>query len=305
MALQTYYSHGKLLLTGEYVVLDGAEALAVPTRFGQNLVVKEGKKKDLKWTSFDADKGIWFSDCIIIDEVKNKLLSDQNSLVKNTLIEILFQANIQNPKVFETGGYEIETHLTFPRNWGLGTSSTLINNIAQWFQIDAFELLSNSFGGSGYDIACAQTDRPIIFQLIEEQPKFEVVSFNPSFKEHIYFVYLNQKQSSKLAIANYLTQRHKSPAIISKINKITHQIITCNTLTEFAQLMEYHEILMSEVLETITIKERFFYDFKGVVKSLGAWGGDFVMVISPENPEQYFKDKGFDVLLQYDELILH
>jgi mevalonate kinase len=259
----------------------------------------------LKWTSFDADKGIWFTDCITIDEVKNKLLSDQNSLVKNTLIEILFQANIQNPKVFETGGYEIETYLTFPRNWGLGTSSTLINNIAQWFQIDAFELLSNSFGGSGYDIACAQTDRPIIFQLIEEQPKFEVVSFNPSFKEHIYFVYLNQKQSSKLAIANYLTQRHKSPAIISKINKITHQIITCNTLTEFTQLMEYHEILMSEVLETITIKERFFYDFKGVIKSLGAWGGDFVMVISPENPEQYFKDKGFDVLLQYDELILH
>ena len=107
-----------------------------------------------------------------------------------------------------------------------------------------------------------------------------------------------------MAIANYLTQRHKSPAIISKINKITHQIITCNTLTEFAQLMEYHEILMSEILETTTIKERFFSDFDGVIKSLGAWGGDFIMVIAPENPTQYFKDKGFDVLLSYDELIL-
>jgi hypothetical protein len=30
-------------------VLDGAEALAVPTRFGQNLVVKEGKSDFLKW----------------------------------------------------------------------------------------------------------------------------------------------------------------------------------------------------------------------------------------------------------------
>ena len=41
---KTYYSNGKLLLTGEYVVLDGAEALAVPTRFGQNLTVKQVKK---------------------------------------------------------------------------------------------------------------------------------------------------------------------------------------------------------------------------------------------------------------------
>jgi hypothetical protein len=28
-----------------------------------------------------------------------------------------------------------------PKSWGLGTSSTLINNIAQWLQIDAFTLL--------------------------------------------------------------------------------------------------------------------------------------------------------------------
>ena len=31
-----FYSNGKLLLTSEYVVLDGAIALAIPTRLGQS-----------------------------------------------------------------------------------------------------------------------------------------------------------------------------------------------------------------------------------------------------------------------------
>ena len=304
MEAQTFYSNGKLLLTGEYVVLDGAQALAVPTRFGQNFTVKKGVAQELKWTSFDSDKTIWFQDILTFSEIINKSVSEKNDSVKNTLIEILHQAIIQNPTILIEQGFEIETHLTFPRNWGLGTSSTLINNIAQWFQIDAFELLAKSFGGSGYDIACAQTNSPIIYQLENEIPNFKTVSFNPTFKDHIYFVYLNQKQSSKSAITTYLTQRHKSLSICSKINTITQEIVQCSTLDTFAQLLVYHEILMSEVLETTTIKEQLFPDFEGVIKSLGAWGGDFILVLSKENPKQYFIEKGYTVVLNYDEVIL-
>jgi hypothetical protein len=68
--------------------------------------------------------------------------------------------------------------------------------------------------------------------------------------------------------------------------------------------MEYHEILMSEVLETTTIKEQLFPDFKGVIKSLGAWGGDFIMVLSKDDPKQYFTEKGYAVVLKYDEIVL-
>ena len=92
MATQTFYSNGKLLLTGEYVVLDGAEALAVPTRFGQNLTVKQGVAQELKWTSFDSDKSIWFQDILTFPEIINKSVSEKNDSVKNTLIEILHQA---------------------------------------------------------------------------------------------------------------------------------------------------------------------------------------------------------------------
>ena len=59
----------------------------------------------------------------------------------------------------------ITTKLTFPRAWGLGTSSTLISLIAQWAKCDPFELLFEAFGGSGYDIACATANSPISYQL--------------------------------------------------------------------------------------------------------------------------------------------
>jgi mevalonate kinase len=304
MQNKTFYSNGKLLLTAEYVVLDGAKALAVPTRFGQNLKVKKGKNQQINWKSFDADKSIWFQDTITFSDIQNKIISENNNSVKNTLIEILHQAFVQNPFFLDEEGYEIETHLTFPRIWGLGTSSTLINNIAQWLQIDAFELLQKSFGGSGYDVACAQTNSPIIYQLVNEIPHFKTVHFNPQFKENIHFVYLNQKQNSKSAISNYVTQRHKTTKIISKINTITYQTIDCKEGKEFAKLMEQHEIIMSDVLETKTVKENLFPDFKGVIKSLGAWGGDFVMVISKENPKKYFIEKGYLTVLTYDEMVL-
>ena len=149
---QTFYSNGKLLLTGEYVVLDGALALALPTKYGQNLTVETVPSKQILWKSFDQDRSTWFEDEFTFDEIINKPFDAENS-VRNTLLEILNEAFQMNPNFLDKNGFNIETNLTFPKNWGLGTSSTLINNIGQWLHIDAFELLNRSFGGSGYDIA--------------------------------------------------------------------------------------------------------------------------------------------------------
>jgi hypothetical protein len=68
--------------------------------------------------------------------------------------------------------------------------------------------------------------------------------------------------------------------------------------------LEKHEIIMSHVLEIETVKESLFPDFNGVIKSLGAWGGDFVLVISEENPSSYFKAKGYETLIPYQDMIL-
>ena len=205
---QQYYSNGKLLITGEYTVLDGASAFALPTRTGQDLIVTSNPTPHITWKSFDADDSIWFEDTFTIDDViQSRKFND--AAVKNTLIDILHAAHIMNPDVLSNpGGYNITTHLTFPRQWGLGTSSTVINNIASWFTIDPFTLLKNSFGGSGYDIACAMTDGPLCYRLNSGHPEVEKVIFDPPFKSDIYFVYLNKKQNTKTAV---VTAMIKSP----------------------------------------------------------------------------------------------
>ena len=53
-----------------------------------------------------------------------------------------------------------------------------------------------------------------------------------------------------------------------------------------------------------TVKEALFPDFKGIVKSLGAWGGDFVLVISNDNPKAYFNSKGYEIIIPYSKMIL-
>lgn len=302
---KTFYSNGKLLITGEYLVLDGAKAFALPTKFGQNLTIEEGSNQELVWTSYDVDGTIWFEDHISFLEITHPTANPTPS-VKSTLITILHEAYVMNPSFISTSnGYRITTKLTFPKKWGLGTSSTLINNIAQWVQIDAFELLKTSFGGSGYDIACAQNDTPITYQLVNGKPKVEQVKFQPSFIDSIYFIYLNKKQNSKTAIANY--QNNKTTNLDSSlalINQLTAEILEVTTAEHVTKVLGKHEEEMSQILDSNTVKENLFNDFQGQIKSLGAWGGDFVMVVSEVDPTTYFNSKGYHTVLTYNEMIL-
>jgi mevalonate kinase len=300
----TFYSNGKLLITGEYLVLDGAKALALPTKFGQNLTVEKRNGNEIKWTSYDADGSIWFDETIPLTEIVSTTPFETES-IKNTLITILRTAYQLNPnELLISEGYVVTTQLTFLRKWGLGTSSTLINNIAQWFKIDAFTLLKNSFGGSGYDIACAQNNDPVLYQLKQEKPTVETVKFNPSFSKNIYFVYLNQKQSSKNAIASYREKKNNLETQKEVINQITEKVLQAENEITFAQTLENHEKILSTILETKTVKETLFPDFSGTIKSLGAWGGDFVLVVSKKNPKSYFLDKGYGTVIQYSDMIL-
>ena len=117
-------------------------------------------------------------------------------------------------------------------------------------------------------------------------------------------MYLNKKQSSKSAINNYLNKQFSLDKVKTKIDKITTFVSGTNDINDFMAALDKHEILLSDILEQLTVKESLFPDFKGTVKSLGAWGGDFVMVVSKENPLFYFNKKGYDTILKYEEMIL-
>ncbi|WP_432672755.1 GYDIA family GHMP kinase [Flavobacterium sp. SM2513] len=300
-----FYSNGKLLITGEYLVLDGAKAFAVPTKMGQDLIVAETQKIGfIHWKSFDFDQSVWFEKNFDTAEIISNEFGEEEQSVATLLKQILFEAHKLNPTVLVNKGFSIETNLTFPKFWGLGTSSTLINNMAQWFEINAFELLKNSFGGSGYDIANAQNNTPITYQLLDGKPFVQQVQFQADFKENLYFLYLNQKQDSKAAIAMYYSKQYAIQEVKENIEAITNEILKGTNQERFEYLLQQHEAYMSAVLEMKTVKEKYFSDFEGTIKSLGAWGGDFVMVVSNSNPKNYFESKGFNTLLHYHEMIL-
>jgi mevalonate kinase len=300
-----FYSNGKLLLTGEYVVLDGALSLALPTQYGQSLEVKPIMASKLIWQSFDENGDIWFENTFELDTIEI-LKQVQHDEISKQLIQILKAAKQLNPSfLISENGFKISCELSFNKDWGLGTSSTLINNIAQWAKIDPYKLLELSFGGSGYDIACAQHNSAITYQLNNNNMSVvKEIDFNPLFKECLYFLYLNKKQNSRDAILDYRSNSSNFTHNISEISEITLKIIACKSLTTFESLINQHESIISKLIKQQPIKELLFNDFHGSIKSLGAWGGDFVLVTSKQNPSDYFKEKGFDTLIPYNQMIL-
>jgi mevalonate kinase len=305
--MKEFYSNGKLLITGEYAVLDGAKALAIPTKFGQSLEVKTSEGKNIEWNSFDENEKLWFQGEFGLKNREIELIQGEENIGKK-LVQILNVAHQLNPKIFseEKMGIEITTRLNFNRNWGLGTSSTLINNIADWFEIDAYKLLKNTFGGSGYDIAAAQNNQPVTYQITENGPSVLKANFYPEFVENIFFVYLNEKKNSRDAIEHYkaLPKANKT-GLIEKISSLTEQFINCSSLTEFDLLINIHETLLSKALQTPKVKQERFPDFPGAIKSLGGWGGDFVMVTGErEEVFKYFNHKGFSTIFAFEDIVL-
>ena len=178
-------------------------------------------------------------------------------------------------------GFLVETQLGFSKDWGLGSSSTLVNNVSQWANVNPFYIQKKVFGGSGYDIACAQKDNPITYQLIDQRPKVEDVAFFPPFHEHLFFVYMNIKQNSRTSIKNHY--RGISDQERNALNALTKRFVRTKKASEFQALMLAHENIISNLIGLPPVQQTTFSDYEGVVKSLGAWGGDFVLACGPKN----------------------
>ncbi len=302
--IKEFYSNGKLLLTGEYAVLDGAKSLALPVKYGQYLSVYEGNNPELYWKSIDEKGACWFEARFNLRSMSEVFSSDAK--ISGILFKILKEAKELNPLFLKKdSGYSVETRLTFHREWGLGSSSTLINNIAQWSQTNAYELLKRSFEGSGYDLACAMHNQPITYQLVNGKPSVEEVSFDPGFKEHLFFIHLNKKQNSRESISKYKKIAFDAKKLVESLSDITDGILLCKYLEDFESLIQTHEELISKTLQMPTVKDSLFSDYRGSIKSLGAWGGDFILATgNQETTTEYFRKKGFKTIVPYSKMVL-
>ncbi|PKP32035.1 MAG: GHMP kinase [Bacteroidetes bacterium HGW-Bacteroidetes-17] len=307
MQQEHFYSNGKLLLSSEYLVLYGAKALALPLKLGQDLIVEHiptFEPKRIRWNSFENNK-LWFEMEIGTADFSIQKTSDLK--IAKQLLDCLQQAKKLNPDFLkEKQNLEIHTNLDFNKTWGLGSSSTLVNNIAVWAETDPFKLLNLTFGGSGYDIACASADQPIFYQLVEDEISIENAAFDPIFKDNLYFVYTGRKQNTSKSVVEFKKTGIPSSTLISEITQIGEIMAQTSSFDQFNQCIQFHEKLMSSVLKQKPIKLERFSNFDGELKSLGAWGGDFMMASSKADfswIKAYFHKMGLNIIFKYSDLI--
>jgi mevalonate kinase len=301
----SWFAHGKLLITGEYLVLDGAKALAVPLKPGQHLSIYSSGDNNFVWEA-TSPEGIWFK--TILKTPGLNVLETSDPMLSKRLLMLLQKALELSPTFDEEiKQTRVETSLDFNPEYGFGSSSTLIYCLSKWADIDPYVLQQKTFGGSGFDIACADAKGPITFQKFDKTTHVEAVNFSPEISEHIYFVYLGKKQQTSKSIQSFRKKATYTASDKDTITTITNEIVKCQTVEEFDMLLTEHEKLISQILKTPTIKSTCFSTSDECVKSLGAWGGDFVLITS-RLPKQVFTEKmeklGYPVTYTYSDLVL-
>jgi mevalonate kinase len=305
-----FHSHanGKLLLTGEYLVLRGATALAMPLKKGQSLSIEKREPSGhpyISWFAYAPDK-LWFKTTLELPSLDIIGTDDRPKSAKLQLI--LLTLKQLNPNLFDgSAGYKIVTRLDFEPQWGLGSSSTLVSNLARWAKIDPYTLLNFSIGGSGYDVACATATKSILYKVNTLRPQIKPANFEPIFSPLLYFVYQGKKQDSTQGIAafNAQTEGRSLDMLIERVSEISHEAASTDNFDHFCALMDEHEQLMSGVLLAPVIKSQ-YPDFEGSIKSLGAWGGDFMLVMSSKGPEyirHYFAKHSLTDIFAYHDLV--
>ena len=302
--MKTYRSNGKLFLIGEYIVMDGAKAFALPTKYGQCLFVNDSSEtgNQIKWKALKHDNSVWFEASFQLDSLE--ITSTTNEKLSTSLQGILKAARSLNPSFYSTSkSFVIETRLEYPQEWGLGSSSTLIDLISQWNEIDPFELNQLTFNTSGYDIACAHHNKPILFS---NQPQIEVeeLELNWNFKDQLFFVYLNQKQDTQAVVGNHYKNKSKDWEMIRELSDLVIKATKVDHLSSLEKILDLYQDRLGDFMQIPQSKTLFFPDYEGSVKSLGAWGGDFVLVTYREGMEDYFKAKGYDTIIPFTEMIL-
>ncbi len=338
--LQTFYARGKLLLSGEYLVAHGGLALALPVRFGQKLEVRsyalEGLAgltetapeplrqrerpaplrgpAELLWNACRDDGELWMAaslskpDLSVRDWATYGLEPPREPALMERLQRLLRLCQQANPaflRDLHTAQWA-STHLEFARDWGLGTSSTLVSLLAQWSGADPFVLQREVFGGSGYDIACATARGPLLYKLVNGEPRWEEVPWQPPFADQLFFVHLGRKQDSRFSLAAFEARGMAVAPWLNTLVHLTMQLRFAETLRDFMEHLRKHEEVIAALTGFSPVQALHFGDFDGVVKSLGAWGGDFVLAASalPE-PElrAYFARRGFATVLSWGEMV--
>ena len=302
---QHFYARGKLLLTSEFMILHGAKALAVPLKKGQSLeLVPKTRPGTLHWTAM-FEHETWFEHTVSTANLS--LLESSDEEKSKYLLNMLAKAaEIQPDFMNKMEEYDVVTRLEFDPSFGFGSSSTLTSLVAQWAEIDPLQLHFRISRGSGYDVACATAGSPILYQVIREMPVVEAVEFYPPFIDQMWLVYLGEKQDSQRSVAAFLNNYLLDQRDVELFSRLSSEFLRARKTNDLGIIIEKHEQLLSEILQIPVLKTLRFHDLDGYAKSLGAWGGDFALLVTPWPKDQlssYLSEKGIEQWFAYKDLV--
>ncbi len=296
--MQSFYAPGKILLVGEYTVIKGFEGLAVPVKSGQWMDVWEfdspGNAEDrFIFNALDSRGASWFSESFDISNLKSNSL--ETNAVKSNVADENFENNESHlskllalvPESFWKSGksYRFETRLEFDRSSGLGSSSTFVQLMSNYFKLDPFQVQDLVFGGSGYDVAIAAVQKPLIYWRNEQGVHFRQWKLNSELTKDWKVVFLGNKVNSRTStsqVSDMLEDLSNDENYRMQIQKIIEIVRDAQELMALETGIEMYQMFLSQLLGMVTPYTYFGVKPlpRGVCKWLGAWGGDMLLVNS-------------------------
>lgn len=306
---RTYFSHGKILLTGEYAVLTGMEALALPVVPGQQLSVWEipsaGNAKVI-WQGNEADGSPWCD--VRIDSDIMHVVESNDEVTAQRLLHMLREIKSHQPEFFSHKTIRVETRCEFDRSFGLGSSSSLVACLSAYSGTDIFALQQAGFGGSGYDAAVCATGKPIAYWLEKGVPNFAPWQLDPGLTGHWYLAFPGKKINSRNAIADTregLAAMQSDTFMLQQLNACIQAVKNPRSIPLLEAMLEMYQALISQALglpkayDDLEIKPM----QGGLCKWLGAWGGDVLLI--NENIKNQYSDKFSEMqLIPWNEFVI-
>lgn len=293
---------GKIMLSGEYAVLSGAKAILLPTKFRQYITARKNPSDHISWKSF------YQNDCFFEGKYSwnEERFIKTNDPDKALYIQRLLRACTSLKSDILNSVSEIETHLDFSPEWGMGSSASLIVNLSRIFNLNPLTINIMVSRGSGADINCSLADAPISFSKAKGNYQSKPLKLNLPFRDKLWFIYLGKKQKTETEVLRSLKTIFFPKHELAEIDALSETIISTSSLDEFESAVHRHETLISQHIRIPTLQQSLFSDFEGIVKSLGAWGGDMALV-TWKGDEQFFRNylstKNIGTFFHFNQLI--
>ena len=165
-------------------------------------------------------------------------------------------------------------------------------------------MLKLTYQGSGYDIAVAKCKKSIFFQKEGDFNEITHTKFSPPFKDNLFFIHLNKKVNSQKEVIKFLNYKNEFKDDILRINYLGNMFINEKNQETFNEMLKEHEEIISNIVSKKPIQKALFKDFYGQIKSLGSWGGDFILASGDNETPNYFSKKGFKTIIPFSEMKL-